>query len=260
MRFGSLFSGIGGIDLGLEWAGFERSRWQVETDTFCQRRLARHWPDTPRFGDVRDCGASNLAPVDLIAGGFPCQDISVAGSGAGLHGARSSLWFEFLRVVYELRPRWVLIENVPGLRTRGGDTVLDGLGTAGYAAWPLVVGARHVGANHRRDRVWIVANAKRDGLEGRIYPFAGERASGVRRRLADACREGLADPDGQRCERERLAEHGIEQGAPGRELERTRSARTVALAGAARRAAAARVGGAASGQRRGGSTIGGSRN
>lgn len=177
MTFGSCFAGVGGIDLGLERAGMEL-RWQIEIEDFPTRVLEKHWPDVARFRDVRDCGAHNLERVDLIAGGFPCQDISVAGRGAGLHGAKSALWFELLRVVQELRPTWVLAENVPALRTRGIDVVLDGLGAAGYSAWPLVVGARHVGAPHRRDRVWIVAHTDSAGLRSqrRSGLLDGERS------------------------------------------------------------------------------------
>jgi DNA (cytosine-5)-methyltransferase 1 len=167
---GDLFAGIGGMSLGLERAGFE-IRWQVETEPSCENVLARHWPNVVRRRDVRWAGAANLERVDLIAGGFPCQDISCAGRGGGLGGFRSGLWREFARLVRELQPRWVLVENVPALRRRGADTVLSDLEAAGYAAWPLVVGARHVGAPHRRDRVWIVgrvagvddANAGRRG-------------------------------------------------------------------------------------------------
>ena len=119
------------------------------------------------FAVCGGCSRYHLQRVDLIAGGFPCQDISVAGKGVGLDGERSGLWFEYLRIVQELRPTWVLAENVPALRTRGADTVLDGLAAAGYSCWPLVVGARHVGAPHRRDRVWIVAHASRDESERR---------------------------------------------------------------------------------------------
>jgi DNA (cytosine-5)-methyltransferase 1 len=156
MTCGDLFAGIGGMSLGLERAGFT-VRWQVETEPYCENILARHWPAVPRRRDVRFAGAANLERVDLIAGGFPCQDISAAGRGVGLEqGHRSGLWREFARIVRELRPRWVLIENVPALRRRGADTVLGDLEAAGYACWPLVVGARHVGAPHRRDRVWIV--------------------------------------------------------------------------------------------------------
>ena len=101
MRFGSLFAGIGGMDLGLERAGMECA-WQVEIDPYCQKVLAKHWPDVQRFGDIKDCGAHNLEPVDLICGGFPCQDISLAGKGAGIEGERSGLWSEYHRIICEL--------------------------------------------------------------------------------------------------------------------------------------------------------------
>ena len=156
MTCGDLFAGIGGMSLGLERAGFT-VRWQVEREPYCENVLARHWPDVARRRDVRFVGAATLERVDLIAGGFPCQDISAAGKGVGLGGHRSGLWREFARIVRELRPRWVVVENVPALRTRGADTVLGDLEAAGYACWPCLVGARHVGAPHRRDRIWIVA-------------------------------------------------------------------------------------------------------
>ena len=161
------------MSLGLERAGFV-VRWQVETGPYCENVLARHWPHVARRRDVRFAGAGSLEPVDLIAGGFPCQDISAAGRGAGIEaGRRSGLWREFARIVRELRPSWVLVENVPALRSRGADIVLSDLEAAGYSTWPLVVGARHVGAPHRRDRVWIVG------------------------RMADAASERTGEPDGQ---------------------------------------------------------------
>ena len=109
MTFGSLFSGIGGIDLGLERAGME-CKWQVEIDPYCQKVLAKHWPDVRRYDDVRSVGADTLEAVDLIAGGFPCQDVSVAGKRAGLkEGTKSGLWFEIppnhLRVTTPIRLR-----------------------------------------------------------------------------------------------------------------------------------------------------------
>jgi DNA (cytosine-5)-methyltransferase 1 len=200
MTCGDLFAGIGGMSLGLERAGFT-VRWQVEREPFCENILARHWPDVVRRRDVRFAGAGNLEPVDLIAGGFPCQDISAAGRGVGLTGHRSGLWREFARIVRELRPRWVLVENVPALRRRGADTVLGDLEAASYACWPLVVGARHVGAPHRRDRVWIV---------GRLgdAPQLGERAAdaqasalggGWAREDAGGAGARVADGDGLRC-------------------------------------------------------------
>jgi site-specific DNA-cytosine methylase len=121
--FGSLFAGIGGMDLGLERAGLT-CRWQVEIDPYCRKVLAKHWPDVPKLEDVRDAGAHNLQPVGLIAGGFPCQDISNAGKRAGIDGERSGLWSEYARIIRELRPRYVLVENVSALLARGFERVL----------------------------------------------------------------------------------------------------------------------------------------
>lgn len=166
----SLFTGIGLHDLGLERAGF-RIAAQVELDQYCRAVLERHWPEVTRFGDVRTVSADALRlagveRIDLITGGFPCQDISVAGKGAGLDGKRSGLWHEMRRVVSDVRPDWVLAENVPALRTRGADRVLTDLAAIGYTCWPIVVGALHAGAPHRRLRVWIVAH--RNGAELRL--------------------------------------------------------------------------------------------
>jgi DNA (cytosine-5)-methyltransferase 1 len=216
VRVGELFAGIGGMGLGLERAGFTVA-WQVEVDPACRRVLERHWPDVPRRGDVRLAGADSLAPVDCIAGGFPCQDISTAGKGAGIDGGRSGLWREFARILGELRPRWVLIENVPALRRRGADRVLGDLEALGYACWPLVVGARHVGAPHRRDRVWIVGRLADATDAGPRGTFSHERGAGSGAR--GASRGGgpyLADADHERCEERRAglaasAEHAAAQ-------------------------------------------------
>src|SRR4051812_10602658 len=126
LTFGSLFAGIGGIDLGLERAGMQ-CKWQVEINDYATRVLAKHWPDVHRERDVRACGAHNLTTVDLICGGFPCQDISYAGKGAGLAGRRSGLWFEYARIIRELEPRYVLVENVAALLDRGMGDVLGSL-------------------------------------------------------------------------------------------------------------------------------------
>jgi DNA (cytosine-5)-methyltransferase 1 len=154
--FGSLFAGIGGIDLGLERAGWE-CRFQVEWDPFCQRVLAKHWPDVPRFGDIADVDWSGVPPVDLLAGGFPCQPFSVAGKQRRLDDDRW-LWPEFARAIRELRPRYVLVENVPGLLVGGGmDAVLGDLAELGYDAEWESIPAAAVGAPHLRYRVWIIA-------------------------------------------------------------------------------------------------------
>ena len=162
LTLGSLFAGIGGMDLGFERAGFTTA-WQVEIEPYCQKVLAKHFPHAERYADVRECGKHNLRPVDVIAGGFPCQDISVAGRMAGLEGERSGLWYEMLRIIGELRPTWVLVENVPNLRTKGYDTVAAGLEEEGYAIAQGVVGAWAVGALHKRDRCWILGYSKHNG-------------------------------------------------------------------------------------------------
>ena len=156
--FGSLFSGIGGLDLGLERAGM-RCAWQVEIDDYATKVLAKHWPDVTRFRDVRECGEHNLAPVDLVAGGFPCQDISDAGKQAGIEGERSGLWAHFYRIICELRPRYVIVENVAALLHRGMGRVLGDLAACGYDAEWQILSAESVGAPHLRERVFIVAYA-----------------------------------------------------------------------------------------------------
>lgn len=201
ISFISLFAGIGGIDLGLERAGC-RCVCQVEIDPFCRRVLAKHWPEVQRHEDVTRFDATGYrGSIDLVAGGFPCQDISTAGKGAGLEGERSGLWFEMLRVVREVRPRWVFAENVPALRTRGADRVFADLEAEGYSCRSFVVGAWAVGAPHRRDRVWIVADSARgrDDQGGRVpvRPRGQDEASG------HASRSGsgeLADSERLECQ------------------------------------------------------------
>ena len=157
LTVGSLFAGIGGFDLGLTRAGFEIA-WQVEIDPYCQRELAKHWPYVQRYGDIRTIDWGTVEPVDLLCGGFPCQDISLAGKGAGLAGERSGLWFEYAKAIEVLKPRYVLIENVSALRSRGLDQVLGSLDALGYDAEWHCIPACAVGAPHRRDRVWITAH------------------------------------------------------------------------------------------------------
>ena len=155
-----LFSGIGGFAIGLERAGMQTVAF-CETEPFCQNVLKKHWPGVPIYDDVKTLTADRLArdgvAVDVICGGFPCQDISTAGKGAGLAGARSGLWFEFHRLIAELKPRYAIIENVAALRSKGLDQVLSSLAQIGYDAEWHCIPASAVGAPHRRDRIWIVA-------------------------------------------------------------------------------------------------------
>jgi len=170
MRVLDLFSGIGGFSLGLEAAGMETMAF-CEVDPFCRSVLAQHWPKVPIYDDVRTLTADairrdGLPPPDVICGGFPCQDISFAGKRAGLEGARSGLWGEYRRLIGELRPRFVVVENVTGLLSLGLGTVLADLSALGYDATWDCVPASAVGAPHRRDRIWIVAYAGSEQHEG----------------------------------------------------------------------------------------------
>ena len=155
LTFGSLFAGIGGFDLGFERAGFE-CRWQVEIDNYATKILEKHWPKVHRQRDIRECNATNLERVDCIIGGFPCQDISYAGRGAGLDGERSGLFFEAICLVRELQPRAIVLENVAALLTRGLDRVLGTLAEIGYDAEWNCIPAAAVGAPHIRDRVFVI--------------------------------------------------------------------------------------------------------
>ena len=165
ITFGSLFAGIGGMDLGLERAGM-KCLWQVEIDPYCRKVLAKHWPEVERFEDVREVGKHNLRAVDLICGGFPCQPVSCAGQKKGEADERW-LWPDFARVIREVRPRWVIVENVRGLLNRGMSAVMLDLAVLRYAAEWDCLRASQFGARHRRERVFIVAYPDSDGLQGR---------------------------------------------------------------------------------------------
>ncbi|MBI9080245.1 MAG: DNA (cytosine-5-)-methyltransferase [Pseudodesulfovibrio sp.] len=156
MKVGSLFSGAGCGDLGLEWAGFEHA-WFCEADPYARKVLAARWPGVPIYGDIKEVDFTKAPSIELLAGGFPCQDISVAGSGEGIQGERSGLWSEFARAIAEIRPRYALIENSPALTGRGLDVVLSDLAALRYDAEWHCIPAAALGALHKRDRIWIVA-------------------------------------------------------------------------------------------------------
>lgn len=169
----SLFSGIGGIDLACDWAGFE-TVLQVESDEYCQKVLTKHWPDVPGIGDVRDVTETSVRErlgdrrVHLLSGGFPCQPYSTAGEQRGEEDHRD-LWPEMHRVIRLLRPRWVLGENVAHFANLGLDRSLAALVSEGYTAWTVDLPAVAVGAPHRRQRVFFVA-------------YSGEQHEGSHRR------------------------------------------------------------------------------
>jgi DNA (cytosine-5)-methyltransferase 1 len=172
LSVGSLFAGIGGFDLGFTACGYNIA-WQVERDPWCRRVLAKHWPNVPRFSEIEEVGRHNLSRVDVICGGFPCQDISLARpvKGKGLDGERSSLWWEMYRVVSELRPLYVVVENVPNLLNEGIDRVCGALAEIGYDAEWHVISAEDVGAPHTRKRIWIISYPHRKhGTQCNIDP------------------------------------------------------------------------------------------
>jgi DNA (cytosine-5)-methyltransferase 1 len=189
LTHGSLFAGIGGMDLGLEWAGFETS-WQVEINPFSNKILEKRWPNVQRFLDVKDVGKHNLKSVDLISGGFPCQDLSVAAGGKerGLL-TRSGLWFEYARILRELQPRWCIVENVPNLKTKGADRVISDLEETGYSCWASVVGAEAFGAPFQRERVFILAHHNSHGTKrlGEDVSSGWTLSPELERKVAQAC-------------------------------------------------------------------------
>lgn len=164
MRHGSLFSGIGGFDLAAEWMGWENV-FQCEKEEFCQRVLTFYWPKARLYGDIRKFDATVFrGTIGVLSGGFPCQPFSVAGKRKGTADDRY-LWPEMCRVINEVRPRWVVGENVLGLLNWGRGMVFEqvqvDLEAAGYEVWSYILPAAGVGAPHRRDRIWIVAYAGR---------------------------------------------------------------------------------------------------
>jgi DNA (cytosine-5)-methyltransferase 1 len=211
-----LFSGIGGFSLGLERAGMRTVAF-CEIDPFCRAVLRKHWPAVPCYGDIQELSRERLLEdgieVDAICGGFPCQDISTAGSGKGLKGERSGLWREYARLIGELRPRFVIVENVSNLLSRGLGTVLGDLAALRYDAEWHCIPAAALGAPHIRDRIWIVAyplNSDADRKRPHRTPI--DLAGGLEfchEQIGQlgSVREDVADADGLR----KLQPQGIEQ-------------------------------------------------
>ena len=165
MRHASFFSGVGGLDLGFERAGIETVS-VCEIDPYASSVLAERFPDAPNLGSITEVQAHDIPEADIWSGGFPCQDLSVAGKRAGFAGKRSSLAFTFLDLVEQRRPRWILLENVPGLFTsnKGADfaRLLHEMEQLGYSVAWRTLDARYFGVPQRRRRVFIVASLERD--------------------------------------------------------------------------------------------------
>lgn len=215
-KIGSLFSGIGGLELGLGESMGAHPIWQIENDKHARTILDRHWPLVPTYGDITEVDFAELEPPDVLCGGFPCQDISAAGLKAGIEGAKSGLWTEFERAIRVLRPRVVVVENVAALLVRGFDVVAADLASLGYdMRWECLRSA-DVWAAHRRERIFVFAYPKSIGFDGARIAwcrrsgsfYSGESAShsdgprsqgsvATRERLSTQRGQAIADPDGQ---------------------------------------------------------------
>ena len=170
LRVLELFAGLGGFSLGLERTGGFETVAFCEIEEFPRRVLAKHWPKVPQYHDVRELTADILArdgiTVDVITGGFPCQDLSTSGTGLGLDGKRSGLWHEYARLIGEIRPRFVIVENSPELLDGWLGDILGALASFGYDAEWHIIPAYWLGAPHKRERLWIVAYAASERLSG----------------------------------------------------------------------------------------------
>ncbi len=203
MRHGSLFSGIGGFDLASEWMGWDNV-FQVEIDDYCQKVLAKNFPNVKRYGDIKEF-KGQLGSVDILTGGFPCQPFSQAGKRKGKSDDRY-LWPEYLRVIREIKPTYVVGENVAGLISMEDGKTLDGifldLEGEGYEIESFIIPACGVGAWHRRDRIWIIAyhssigrmdrESNKESMDGREQAFNEITSSGE-------SREDVSNTNGTRC-------------------------------------------------------------
>jgi DNA (cytosine-5)-methyltransferase 1 len=217
MRHGSLFSGIGGFELAAEWMGWENT-FHCEFNEFGSKVLNHYWPESKHYGDITKSDFSEFRDrIDILTGGFPCQPYSAAGKRKGKDDARH-LWPEMLRVIREVRPRYIVGENVYGLVTWNGGLVFEEVCTdleaEGYAVWPIVIPAAAINAPHRRDRVWFVAYAENSGHRGRVCEQCADRErellqnkckrSEMGCEVKGCCRVGLTSySDYKRCERNR---------------------------------------------------------
>ncbi|MCP3683372.1 MAG: DNA cytosine methyltransferase [bacterium] len=214
MNYLDLFSGIGGFRLGAEWAGMKFDKeYHSDIDEYANKVYAQHFPKSKQLGDITKIDFEKLKDGNefLISGGFPCQDISIAGKGEGIEGKRSGLWSEMWRAIRVLRPRFAIIENVSAITFRGLDRVLADLAEIGYSAEWQDIRAEDVDAPHRRERIWIVA-----------YPEQArwrERANGERIGFAMQGRREASNNLSDSGEAQGIMAYPSEQGLEGQEPE-----------------------------------------
>jgi len=205
-----LFSGIGGFSLGLETAGLAETVAFCDIEDYCQKVLNKHWPHVPIFSDIKELNyetlrAKGINNIDIITGGYPCQPFSVAGRKKGEQDPRH-LWPEYFRLVKELRPTWVIGENVSGHIKQGLDTVLENLESEGYSTRTFSISASSIGANHKRERVWILAHSGRSLREGTELGRENENEIGKENanqfeRSSSTSQSNVADSERERLQR-----------------------------------------------------------
>lgn len=218
MKHLDLFSGVGGFKYAAEWSGYETVGFS-EIEPYPCNILKQTWPHIKNYGDIRTANFTNLGQVDLLTGGFPCQPFSVAGKQRGKEDDRH-LWPEMCRVIAQVKPTYILGENVVGIIGMELDNVLSDLEAIGYAAWPIVIPACAVGAPHRRDRVWILGYSKHNGLaSSEVRESHSQGSNGNKERQDEVCKlEGsdlsrsvVADTDSEGLQR--IVEANREEGA-----------------------------------------------
>ena len=181
-----LFSGIGGFSLGLESTGHFETAAFCEIEPYCQKVLKKHWPDVPIFDDIRKLKGKDIGAIDIITGGYPCQPFSVAGKQKAEQDPRH-LWPEYFRLIKELRPTWVIGENVSGHIKLGLDSVLEDLASEGYSTRTFSISASSIGANHKRERIWIIANSNGSKFLEENSSVRSESTESIRSNIGSIC-------------------------------------------------------------------------
>ena len=181
-----LFSGIGGFSLGLEATGHFETAAFCEIEPYCKQVLKKHWPTVPIFDDIRQLKGTDIGTIDIITGGYPCQPFSVAGKQKAEQDPRH-LWPEYFRLIQELRPTWVIGENVSGHIKLGLDSVLEDLASEGYSTRTFSISAVSIGANHKRERIWIIANSNGSKFLEENSSVRSEGTESIRSNIGSIC-------------------------------------------------------------------------